>query len=103
MSEENERDEGEGDALDKIMNIRNRKLNRFYGAHGQKKACEVCGSESWMILGDGDAPAVLQLRTYEASSFAVVFAISCTQCGNLRMTNAGFVLDWLESETKKNE
>lgn len=103
MSKEVELDEEDVDALDKIMKIRNRKLDRFFRANGQRKACEVCGAENWMILGDGDAPAALQIQTYESSSFAVVFAMSCNQCGNVRMTNAGFVLDWLEAESKDNE
>jgi hypothetical protein len=87
------------DQLTRIENTTFDELDAFYAEMGTEHACENCKTERWSHLCDDAGPVSLRLPSFNRTTvFSIAFVITCDRCGNMRFTNGGAVLSWLDSK-----
>ena len=69
---------------------------RRLGKSGARSACEVCGVNEWIVVGDKTAQVVTMSLQDQASPSLVIggqsipaFLVVCKNCGNVRMHAVG--------------
>lgn len=88
--------------LDRMRRITFKELDAFYEEMGTEHACERCQSVAWNHICDPDGPVALKIPAFDREeSFAVAFVIACKRCGNLRYTNGGAIVSWLNEREKQ--
>lgn len=68
------------------------------GKRGARSACEVCGVNEWVVVGDKTAQVVtLSLQDQPTGGLMIggqsipAFLVVCANCGNVRMHAVGVV------------
>jgi len=73
-------------------------LDAFYEEMGTENTCNICGSDVWTHVGDGEGPVSLRLPAFNRdTAFALAFVIHCNKCGHMRFTIGSTLLDWLQN------
>ncbi|MNO66116.1 hypothetical protein D3C76_568970 [compost metagenome] len=90
------------DPLERMRYVTFKELDDFYDAMGTEHPCENCNAQEWNHVCDSEGPVALKIPAFNREdAYAVAFVISCKICGNLRQTNGGTIIKWLDDRAEK--
>jgi len=68
------------------------------------RPCNICDAADWSVLGSSGAPSAIKLEAFEGEgAFGLAYALTCTNCGHIRLVNAKAVLANLRKDQRDEQ